>query len=266
MLYEYYGGTMDPGELNACLTSNGGYMSGCLLYWINSCMPAGVSYDGTSGSIDTALGAGHPVIAHVSNTSTSMHFVVIIGNNGGDYQINDPGWSYQTISAGNYTIEGLRFYSGTPVVCDCTPGDDEQRSCGFCGTETRVCDSSCAWGDWSCVDPGVCEPDNQEACGLCGTRSCDQACQWGACDDPCSVDAGPPDGGADSGSDAAQEEDASNDEDAGDNADAGDEHPGPGVVGGCSCRADDRDGATAPWTFILLGLLALSLRRRRRTK
>jgi len=114
MLFQYYGGSRDPGQLNNCLTNNGGYASGCLIYWTNSCMPAGVSYIGASGDIDTELAAGRPVIAQVHNGATSMHFVVIVGNDNGHYQINDPYWpNYQTISQGGYTIDSIRIYHGT---------------------------------------------------------------------------------------------------------------------------------------------------------
>ena len=40
MVYQYYGGTLTPGELNTCLTNNGGYANGCLIAWTNSCLPS----------------------------------------------------------------------------------------------------------------------------------------------------------------------------------------------------------------------------------
>ncbi len=122
MVYQYYGGTMTPGDLNACLTNSGGFANGCLIYWTNSCMPAGLEFMGTSedlSEIDSELVAGRPVIARVHNDSTPQHFVVIVGNEQGAYQINDPYWDYGTISAGGYTIDSLRIYEGTPqFVCD----------------------------------------------------------------------------------------------------------------------------------------------------
>jgi hypothetical protein len=192
MVFRYFGGTRDPGELNTCLRNNGGYASGCYIYWSNACMPSGVSYLGTTGSIDAALADGRPVIAHVANSQTSMHFVVIIGNNGGDYQINDPGWSYQTISAGNYSIQSVRFYSGTPSVCACTPGQTQTQGCGNCGTQSRTCGSNCQWGSWSgCAGQGPCSPGQTEsrACCDCGSesRTCQSSCQWsdwGSCSGP----------------------------------------------------------------------------------
>ena len=70
MLYQYYGGDLDPGELNACLTDHSGYDQGCLIYWSNSCMPDAMSYVGSSGNIDSELSAGRPVIAQVSSNVT----------------------------------------------------------------------------------------------------------------------------------------------------------------------------------------------------
>lgn len=262
MVFTYFGGTQDPGELNACLTSNGGYASGCLIYWSNGCMPNGVSYDGTGGDIDAALASGYPVIAHVTSSQTSMHFVVIIGNNGGEYQINDPAWNYATISDGGYTIEGLRFYSGNVVVCECSSGDVETRACGFCGTETRTCDSGCTWGAWVCQDSGVCTTDAEEDCGLCGTRICDQTCAWGACDDPCSVDAGPPDGGA--SADGGGLPDAGSADDAEVEPDA--DHPDldPRMTAGCACSARQSGADPLDLPFALLALFALFAYVRRR--
>jgi len=115
MVFAYFGGAMDPGELNGCLTSSGGYASGCLIYWDNACEPTGVTYAGGAATIDAELAAGRPVIVQVTNADTSMHFVVIVGNEGGDYQINDPGYSHTTISGGGYTIQGSHVYHGTHV-------------------------------------------------------------------------------------------------------------------------------------------------------
>ena len=114
MLYQYYGGSMDPGQLNTCLTANGGFAGGCLIIWSNSCMADGMSYAGSSGDIDAELNAGRPVIAQVTSAQTSMHFVVIRGNDSGEYQINDPYWpNYTTISQGGYTIQTIQRYSGS---------------------------------------------------------------------------------------------------------------------------------------------------------
>ncbi len=49
--------------------------------------------------------------------------------------------------------------TGEPGDCpgECTPGQTELgAACAPCGTEERVCDDDCAWGEWSCVDPEAC--------------------------------------------------------------------------------------------------------------
>ena len=39
----------------------------------------------------------------------------------------------------------------------CSPGDDENEACGFCGQRDRTCSEECNWAEWSeCDDDGVC--------------------------------------------------------------------------------------------------------------
>jgi hypothetical protein len=120
MLSAYYGGTRDPGEFNQCLINNNGYAQGCYIIWANSCLPSGLTYDGMSGTIDSELAAGRPVIAEVTNNSMPMHFVVVTGNDNGQYQINDPYPPHHpTLAAGDFELVGIRRYSGLPVQsCD----------------------------------------------------------------------------------------------------------------------------------------------------
>jgi hypothetical protein len=74
----------------------------------------------------------------------------------------------------------------------CTPNQADERDCGRCGTQTRRCEASCGWGDWSaCSEPpgAVCN-EGQTETSECGesaqgecrlgetTRSCDSACRW----------------------------------------------------------------------------------------
>lgn len=193
MVFRYYGGTYNPGQLNTCLRNNGGF-NGCYIVW-TACRPSGVTYHGSfSGSqvairdrVNAELNAGRPVIAYVikSGQSTPSHFVVITGNNNGQFQMNDPGRTAQTISAAGYTISSLRLYSGTPSVCACTPGQTQTGNCGNCGTMNRTCGSNCQWGSWSsCSGQGICSPGQtqSQACCDCGTqsRSCTASCQWAA--------------------------------------------------------------------------------------
>ena len=66
----------------------------------------------------------------------------------------------------------------------CTPNDVENRACGKCGTQARLCNASGAWMPWSaCVgESGECVPGTEvdEPCELCGTRKrfCSSACSW----------------------------------------------------------------------------------------
>jgi hypothetical protein len=113
MIFAYYGGSRDPGQLNGCLRDSGGYADGCLVYWNDTCAPAGVHYAG-SGGLDAELAAGYPVLTQVRSSRTSMHFVVITGSaGGGNYYINDPGWSYNTTAEAGYTLVRFHNYHGS---------------------------------------------------------------------------------------------------------------------------------------------------------
>ncbi|PDV97415.1 hypothetical protein A9Q02_18355 [Candidatus Chloroploca asiatica] len=115
MLFNYYQPSFtDPAALNQCLTNKGGYLNGCLLYWRNQCMPAGVTYSG-SGDIDTELRNRRPVIVGVDG---GAHWVVVIGRRSdGRYTINNPS-SYSTSTLGPSVLDpgrisDIRRYNGT---------------------------------------------------------------------------------------------------------------------------------------------------------
>ncbi|MGZ3456501.1 MAG: hypothetical protein ACXVEF_43250 [Polyangiales bacterium] len=65
----------------------------------------------------------------------------------------------------------------------CKSGNVEERACGKCGTQSRLC-SMGAWLDWGLCgeETGVCVPgDTRDAsCGLCGTQkqTCSATCDW----------------------------------------------------------------------------------------
>lgn len=256
MVYEYYGGDMNPGELNVCLRNNGGFQEGCYLIWDNACKPSGTSFLGLSGDIDTELDAGYPVIVEVNTPTIYMHFVVAVGNEGGTYQINDPIDSQiKTFGEGGYNIVGIRKYHGTHVdPCECGSSDSEVEECDLCGTRERTCENGCDWGSWSsCHDQGVCPRSTNEPCGVCGERSCNESCQWDPCDDPCalqdgSVTADAASGDSASGSDAHQAE-------------------GPGnLTGGCRCSWGRSTDRSSPVLLALLALLVALVRRRKAHK
>ncbi len=85
---------------------------------------------------------------------------------------------------------------GAPLACNagtacvgkgdcgvCTPGDREERTCGFCGNEARTCGGDGQWGDFGeCGGQGECRAGAEEACGNCGVRRCGDDCRWGPCE------------------------------------------------------------------------------------
>ena len=66
----------------------------------------------------------------------------------------------------------------------CVANTLEERSCGMCGTQARVCDATGAWLPWgACTgEVGECVPGVEvlEPCELCGQRRrfCSSTCDW----------------------------------------------------------------------------------------
>jgi hypothetical protein len=52
--------------------------------------------------------------------------------------------------------------------------------CGNCGIQTRSCDTNTGvWSEWSiCLREGACVPGAQQSCGVGGTQTCLDSCQW----------------------------------------------------------------------------------------
>jgi hypothetical protein len=125
MLFKYYGITvsssvgsgMDPKILNGWLVDYGGYSEGCLMSW-GVAEPAGIRYTGSDTSwahVTGELSAGRPVLAQVHSTKTTMHFVVITGQQGGTWYINDP-WNgskttFSKGALGAYVLDTFRYFS-----------------------------------------------------------------------------------------------------------------------------------------------------------
>lgn len=64
----------------------------------------------------------------------------------------------------------------------CANGQEETRPCGRCGSQGRRCNNG-SWGNWgACGGEGICDAGAREACGNCGTRTCNAQCQWGGCE------------------------------------------------------------------------------------
>jgi hypothetical protein len=121
MVMKYYGLDTDPGRLNAFLTLHPrGYTSEGWIWWEDAAdLKPGVvekAYEDEPSYylVDSNLSAGHPVIARVRFSSGITHFVVIVGKDGFDYLVQDPGTG---ASKGIYPlkefgsdIEAIRFY------------------------------------------------------------------------------------------------------------------------------------------------------------
>jgi len=90
MAYRGYGGT--PGTLNSWLRDNGGYASGCLIYWAKPDELGFTSFNGMQNpDYDTVCGSvnnGNGIVANVNNGG---HYVLITSCDGnGNYNVNDP--------------------------------------------------------------------------------------------------------------------------------------------------------------------------------
>lgn len=120
MVLAFYGIDTDPGRLNAFLKTNGGYTEQGWIYWEKAAelAPAKVEHayeDKPSYElIDMNLMKGNPVIVRLRYPGGTTHFVVIMGKEGFDYLIRDPGgggkkgvYPLKEFGSG---IEALRFY------------------------------------------------------------------------------------------------------------------------------------------------------------
>ncbi|MFV0337477.1 MAG: C39 family peptidase [Chthoniobacterales bacterium] len=127
MVLDFRGVETDPGALNAFLTKlPGGYTPQGWIYWEKATelspektagmLPhyeAGASY----ALVDWNLIRGNPVIARVHLKSGITHFVVIVGKDGWDYLIQDPGpagaGGVYPLKELGVPVDALRFY-GVP--------------------------------------------------------------------------------------------------------------------------------------------------------
>ena len=124
MVLASYGADLDPGSLNKFLQDNGGFTGGGWLYWEKAAeFPPGVAEhiyeaDASHFLIDWNLLRGNPVIVRLRYPNGITHFVVIVGKNGHEYLIRDPGHRYKDglyfLSEFGSPIEALRFYRKLP--------------------------------------------------------------------------------------------------------------------------------------------------------
>lgn len=86
------------------------------------------------------------------------------------------------------------------VAGGCMPGTSDTTSCGFCGTQSRTCQSDCSWANiGSCAGSGMCNPGDVQfaasvSCdaGLGRSRTCDAVCAWGNYSSTCGTPPPPP--------------------------------------------------------------------------
>jgi hypothetical protein len=120
MVLASYGAEVDPGTLNQFLRGNGGFTRQGWLYWEKAAEFPDASAehiyeaDASHFLIDWNLLRGNPVIVRLRYPNGITHFVVIVGKQGYEYLIRDPGGRYQDglyfLSEFGSPIEALRFY------------------------------------------------------------------------------------------------------------------------------------------------------------
>lgn len=125
MVLASYGAEVDPGALNQYLKKNGGFTEGGWLYWEKAAeFPPGMAEhiyeaNGSHFLIDWNLLRGNPVIVRLRYPNGITHFVVVVGKQGHEYLIRDPGARYDDglyfLSEFGSPIEALRFYRSTGV-------------------------------------------------------------------------------------------------------------------------------------------------------
>jgi hypothetical protein len=144
--------------------------------WVPICFAASVV--STVGFVAPTMGCGDPYVAP---------------HDGGPSGTPDPDSAPGTDSGTPGTDSGTPPGEDTSVKPDLGPpgtpcpsaGKSESSPCGKCGTQTRICQSSLSWSDWSiCSGEGICSPGESDsaACGTSGTktRSCTSSCSWGS--------------------------------------------------------------------------------------
>jgi hypothetical protein len=120
MVLASYGAEVDPGTLNQFLRGNGGFTRQGWLYWEKAAEFPDASAehiyeaDASHFLIDWNLLRGNPVIVRLRYPNGITHFVVVVGKQGYEYLIRDPGGRYQDglyfLSEFGSPIEALRFY------------------------------------------------------------------------------------------------------------------------------------------------------------
>jgi hypothetical protein len=128
MVLSYYGIHTDPKRLNEFLTLHDGYTDRGWIYWEKAAdyLPDRIqkAYEDLPSYylIDRNLLLGNPVIVRLRFPQGSTHFVVIVGKQGFDYLIADPGAGYEKgvypLKELSTKIEALRFYKDISVASE----------------------------------------------------------------------------------------------------------------------------------------------------
>ena len=104
MAYRGYGG--NPGSFNAWLRDNGGYASGCLIYWGKPDELGFTSFNGkqnpTYSTVCSSVNRGNGLVANVNGGG---HYVLITSCAGNNvYNVNDPAGRRSTFSHGEVSV------------------------------------------------------------------------------------------------------------------------------------------------------------------
>ena len=120
MVLASYGSDLDPGRLNNFLQRNEGFTERGWLYWekASEYPPVVAEHvyedDASHFLIDWNLLRGNPVIVRLRYPDGITHFVVVVGKQGYEYLIRDPGHRHKDglyrLSEFGSPIEALRFY------------------------------------------------------------------------------------------------------------------------------------------------------------
>jgi hypothetical protein len=103
------GANVDPSSLDSWLTNNGGYASGCNIYWAKVDAFGVTTFQGiekaNESEICSGLSKNHGIIANVNNGG---HWVLLTGCAGnGVFYVNDPGYSRTTYSMSEIVQEAV---------------------------------------------------------------------------------------------------------------------------------------------------------------
>jgi len=109
MILNSRGVNTNPGSFNAWLKSNGGYASGCDLYWGKADAFGKTTFQSietaSESDICSGVAAGHGVVANVRGGS---HWVLITGcRGGGVFNVNDPGFNQNTYTMSDILREAV---------------------------------------------------------------------------------------------------------------------------------------------------------------